>query len=153
MCCRVWNNLTGWETLHPKDLPRVQVLWLITDTGIDQFSNTRWTLKLMQFEMYSSLENICVILGKFVFTTIWYFFYSSSPIFLYRLEDIEANNQAYLNRRVVAASPAMLAYLQQSRSDTQQQKLQNMLFQGRGSPSALLFKQVQFYKFNVQKNL
>lgn len=38
----------------------------------------------------------------------------------YRLEDIEANNQAYLNRRVVAASPAMLAYLQQSRSDTQQ---------------------------------
>lgn len=120
MCCRVWNNLTGWETLHPKDLPRVQVLWLITDTGIDQFSNTRWTLKLMQFEMYSSLENICVILGKFVFTTIWYFFYSSSPIFLYRLEDIEANNQAYLNRRVVAASPAMLAYLQQSRSDTQQ---------------------------------
>jgi len=30
----------------------------------------------------------------------------------YRLEDIEANNQAYLNRRVIAANPAVVAYLQ-----------------------------------------
>jgi len=30
---------------------------------------------------------------------------------LYRLEDIEANNQAYLNRRVIPASPAVLGLL------------------------------------------
>ncbi|KAG0562725.1 hypothetical protein KC19_9G167800 [Ceratodon purpureus] len=41
----------------------------------------------------------------------------------YRLEDIEANNQAYLNRRVIAASPAVLGLLQQPGSDSLQGKL------------------------------
>lgn len=41
----------------------------------------------------------------------------------YRLEDIEANNQAYLNRRVIAASPAVLGLLPQPGSDSPQGKL------------------------------
>jgi hypothetical protein len=39
------------------------------------------------------------------------------------LEDIEANNQAYLNRRVIAASPAVLGLLPQPGSDAPQGKL------------------------------